>query len=217
MRQLLLSTHYRQKLNFTFDGLHAAESGCSRLQRMVDRLRERTGLSADDLERLDREAADNAKPGEARTPPADAPEHTAMQARREFLEALDDDLNIARAQAAVFELARFLNASFADQERGGAPPEEALLRDALLFFYQANQVLDTVDFTGSEADYEESAAADAIDSQERERIGALVQARQTARKSKDFAEADRIRDELAALGVVVKDTPAGPVWEKSEG
>jgi len=46
-------------------------------------------------------------------------------------------------------------------------------------------------------------------------VDALVQARQDARKNKDFAEADRLRDELSALGVVVEDTPDGPVWTRA--
>ncbi|NMC48778.1 MAG: cysteine--tRNA ligase, partial [Desulfovibrio sp.] len=45
------------------------------------------------------------------------------------------------------------------------------------------------------------------------RVEALVAERQTARANKDFARSDDIRDELAALGVEVKDTPAGPEWD----
>ena len=46
-------------------------------------------------------------------------------------------------------------------------------------------------------------------------IDALVSARTEARANKDFAEADRIRDELTARGIVVEDTPNGPVWHRS--
>ena len=46
-------------------------------------------------------------------------------------------------------------------------------------------------------------------------IDLLVAARQAARATKDFAEADRLRTELAALGIVVEDTPSGPVWRRA--
>jgi len=47
------------------------------------------------------------------------------------------------------------------------------------------------------------------------RIDALVEAREAARRAKDWAEADRIRDELTALGIVVEDTPNGPKWRRA--
>ena len=62
---------------------------------------------------------------------------------------------------------------------------------------------------GREID-KESEEAKALDPE----IDALVSARTEARASKDFAEADRIRDELTARGIVVEDTPNGPVWHR---
>jgi cysteinyl-tRNA synthetase len=46
-------------------------------------------------------------------------------------------------------------------------------------------------------------------------IDSLVAARQAARAGKDFAEADRLRSELTTRGIVVEDTPSGPVWRRS--
>jgi cysteinyl-tRNA synthetase len=46
-------------------------------------------------------------------------------------------------------------------------------------------------------------------------IDALVAARQAARAARNFAEADRLRDEIAALGIVIEDTPAGPTWRRA--
>ena len=47
------------------------------------------------------------------------------------------------------------------------------------------------------------------------RIDALVEARETARKQRDFAESDRIRDTLAAEGISIEDTPEGPRWRRA--
>ena len=58
-----------------------------------------------------------------------------------------------------------------------------------------------------------AAAAHAGDPEAQE-IQALVDARTAAKKAKNFAEADRIRDELSARGVVIVDTPAGPTWHR---
>ena len=48
-------------------------------------------------------------------------------------------------------------------------------------------------------------------------IEELVARRQSAREARDWATADALRDELSALGVVVEDTPAGPIWHRAAG
>jgi len=111
--------------------------------------------------------------------------------RRRFWSALADDLNAPQALAAVWEALKADDLSPADRW--------AFLADAdrALGFGLA-----------------EAAAPDADESGTDGRIDAQVAERQTARESKDFATADRIRDELAGEGIELVDTPTGPSWRR---
>ncbi len=117
------------------------------------------------------------------------PECTACE--EEFIKAMDDDLNISGALGAVFEFVRAVNKAL-DEGRAGA--EGA--KNALALLDRLNEV------TGlfGDADGAEEAP---------EAIIALVNQRQQARRDKDFALADEIRDRLAAEGWVIEDTPDG--------
>ena len=110
----------------------------------------------------------------------------------EFRAALDDDLNAPRACAALFELVHEGNAALDAKARGAAVARGALDR--------AMAVLDVLP-TAKTADTELEGW-----------IGARIAARDKARKSKDFKEADRIRAELAGRGVEIEDTPSGTKW-----
>jgi len=99
IRYELISTHYRQSLNFTFDGLEGAKTALKRLDEFRIRLLENAGTS---------------KPGEL--------PFWADEARTNFTTALNDDLNISEAMAVVFEL---LRAGNRDMDRGQISPEMA--------------------------------------------------------------------------------------------
>jgi cysteinyl-tRNA synthetase len=110
--------------------------------------------------------------------------------RQRFEESLDDDLNISGALGAVFEMVREVNRAIANQElsRQDAQRVEALM-----------QRFDSV--LGLLAPEEEPGDS---------RVQTLVQERQEARKRRDFARADALRDEIQQLGYAVEDTPQGP-------
>lgn len=118
------------------------------------------------------------------------------QREQQFITAMDDDLNTADGMTALFELARDLNRMSADaattkgQLEAGAKLFDALT-GVLGILYQRKQ-------------------EDAIPAEVQE----LVNARAAARKAKDFAEADRLRDAIAALGYRVKETRQGTQIEK---
>jgi cysteinyl-tRNA synthetase len=107
------------------------------------------------------------------------------------LDALSDDLNTPKA---IAELHRLHSAG-----------HWAGLRAALEFLGFSGE---RVQITRYPADGEAASAG-----KKAEAINALIEARNAARKAKDFAEADRIRDELAAMGIVLKDSPEGTTWE----
>jgi len=106
-----------------------------------------------------------------------------------FARALDDDLNISGAWGAVFEWVRDTNRKLADNTLDAAAAAAALA---------AWDRLDSVLGVGTPKGLEVPAE-----------ITALVEARQAARKAKDFKRADAIRDELKAKGWVIEDTPKG--------
>jgi cysteinyl-tRNA synthetase len=127
---------------------------------------------------------------EVREAPGEPDPARLAPARERFRDALRDDLNAPRALAVAWEVARSRELSAAE-------------RRALLAGFDAVLGLDL---------------ARALPRGERResdpRIDALVAAREDARRRRDFAEADRLRGELAAEGVAVEDTPAGPRWRR---
>ena len=116
-----------------------------------------------------------------------------------FTAALEDDLNFPRAIAELFQVAKAAR-------RAEAPEERAAYKAALL---NAGGVLGLCQ-QNPEAWFERPV----IENQDHAKIQGLVDARRTARSARDFAAADRIRDELSALGVVVEDRADGPVWRQ---
>jgi len=167
VRALLLAVHYRSPLNFTFDGLAAAGRSVERIQGFYRRL-----------------DSGPAGPGAGAAGRLEA-------AGKEFRAALDDDLNISAALAAVHNLVSALNP---DLEAGRLSAEErTAVRRGLEDFDRVLALLPGDSGPGlTEAE------------------SALVAERQAARGRRDFARADQLRDELLRLGIVIEDTPAGP-------
>jgi cysteinyl-tRNA synthetase len=178
LRYLLLSSHYRKQLNFTWTGMDQAEET---IRRIVDF-----------LARLDT-VTDG---GSANSKIAAAVE----QARTAFRGALASDINTAAALAAVFDLVRDVNASIDAREVSVA--DAALVKRAIAEF---DQVLGVVALRQAE---------DARPPVPIEEIERSIEARNAARKRRDFTEADRIRSELAGRGILLEDNPGGTRWKK---
>lgn len=118
--------------------------------------------------------------------------------RRQFEAAMDDDLNTADALAAVYELVRDLNTHVA----GGVHSRRLCERASALF----DTLCGILGLVYNRA--EEKSLDDEIE--------ALIEQRNAARKAKNWAEADRIRDELKARNIVLEDTPQGVKWKYAE-
>lgn len=114
--------------------------------------------------------------------------------REQFIETMDDDLNTADGISAVFELVKDINVNVIDSKSA------ELIKYAIDLFDELTNVLGLV--------YNRDTGS--LD----EEVEKLIEARQNARKEKNWAEADRIRDELKAQGIVLEDTPQGVKWHR---
>ena len=112
-------------------------------------------------------------------------------------EAMDNDLNVPKALGRLFAFVRQVNRLLG---RGELDGDQA--RQVLDFMRQINAVLDVMDFPSNEADEPDA------------QVAKLIEAREKARRAKDFHAADTMRKELELLGVCVADGPQGTVWKK---
>ena len=177
VRYLLLSAHYRKQLNFTWASLGQAEEALRRLTDFLVRLGAvaREGASDDIAARVG-------------------------QARRDFADAMQDDLNTAAALGVVFELVRSLHSAIdAGQLGAGDVPG---IRQA---FDEFDRVLGVFSLRLAEDDQPPVPV---------EEIERLIEDRQGARRRREFAAADRIRDDLAARGVLLEDGTGGTRWKR---
>jgi cysteinyl-tRNA synthetase len=172
LRYFLISTHYRRTLNFTFEALEQSAAG---LQRIKDFLFE-----------LDKGVFPAGSTDEAET--------LAAEAERRFSEGLSDDLNIAVALTAVFELIRKANTLIKDGRLRSADAKRLAS-----FVYRLDDVLGVLP-ARTEIDLDAA-------------IQAKIDEREKARRARDYRRADEIRGELLKSGVVLEDTKDGVRWK----
>jgi len=193
IRYFLLSTHYRSPIDFSAEGLDAAQARVAYVYETLRRARERI---------------DDAQPRGGEIFHREAVE--AIWPR--FREAMEDDFNTAAALAAVGEAFPLINELV---DRKGKQDRETI-RETLARLLEevgrAGQVLgvfmqDPIDWLGRHR--ERLCRQRGIDPGE---VEAKIAARARARAEKNWAEADRIRDELSAMGVEIMDSPGGTIW-----
>jgi cysteinyl-tRNA synthetase len=175
IRYLMLSAHYRQQLNFTFQGLEAAKNTLDRLENFARRLLDADGSGSDQDLRL-----------------------LADQFQRSFGEAMDDDLNINVALTALFDFLRAVNV-YLDENK--VSKQEAKRTHTLIM--KLDKVLGVIGRTG---------ASETLSKEAEE----LIHKREEARRARDWKAADKIRQQLKSMGIIIEDTPQGVKWHKEE-
>lgn len=176
IRFLMISSQYRSPINYSTDIIEQCKASLARLYNCRD------GLDF---------ALEKAGDG------AVSDELLAMfdKRRRQFIDAMSDDLNTADAIAALFELVRDINTNVIAANANKGSVEEAI------------KVFDELaDVLGLVYDRKKESIDDEIE--------ALIEQRTQARKDRNWAEADRIRDELKAKGIVLEDTAQGVKWHR---
>jgi cysteinyl-tRNA synthetase len=177
IRYLLLSSHYRKQLNFTWESLHGAEKALQRLMALLARL-------------------DAVKSGVAHAEIA----ATVTATREAFAKALRDDLNTAGALGAIFELVTMLNSAI---DSGALAQDDVPVVRAA--FDEFDRVLGILSVRRAE---EEQPPVPA------EEIEQRIEERHAAKRRRDFAAADAIRNDLDARGIVLEDDAGGTRWKR---
>jgi cysteinyl-tRNA synthetase len=197
IRFLLASVPYRKQLNFTMAGLEQGAKSVERLRTFDARLR-MTQLPA------------------GTNPVA---QEAAARAKQEMRAGMDDDLNTARASAAIFDMVREANtlADRGDLREGDKAP----LLEALQQFDEIFAVIKDDDAEKVKAAMEWARAAGILKGSEAHteglsdaEVNRLIEDRNAAKRARDFARSDAIRKQLADVGIVVEDTKDGIRWKR---
>jgi cysteinyl-tRNA synthetase len=200
IRLSLISVPYRHQYNFTFDGLVEATTAIERLRTFHQRLTQGSFAQGENP----------------------ALQEAARKAQAEYLAALSNDLNTAEARAPIFDLLRASNTAM-DQGQLLAGDRDAIL--AVLASFDA--VFDVIEDRDAEptrraVEWAEKAGRMADVAPELlarqgltdESVDALVAERTLAKRQRNFARADQIRNELAEKGIVIEDSKDGVRWKR---
>lgn len=172
IRYLLISTHYRQKMNFTFKGLEAATNTVYNLRDFMDKITE-----------IEFNAEWNKELHEK-----------AIKTRKDFEDFLDDDLDMPKAMAAIFNLVKETNNAI-----DGKSASKENLKEIHSLVMDLDRILGVIKHDKGELD---------------PALSKLIDEREDARRNKDWARADEIRLKLLEKDIIVEDTPSGTRWRR---
>lgn len=173
LRFLLLSTHYRKMLNFTFEALDQAYSSLKRIKDFLYEL-EHHPFSEGENRTVDR---------------------IIGKTKKNFISALCDDLNISAALRALFDMIREVN---------------TLISKGKIFNTDAGKLRDLIHSLDTILAVLQEEKKEALPGE----ITKKIEEREKARNDKNFELADRIRDELLEIGIILEDTKDGVRWKR---
>ena len=191
LRFFIVSTHYRSPLDFSDARLTEAQKSLARLRQAQETLGELSemmsaGPTADSLALRDK----------------------VKELREAFMEAMRDDFNTALAISHMFALAKEINIYHKAVVDAGIKPDGKLVALLNAVLAEMCSIIGVLEKTAAPAEEE------AGDSKEAELVEMLIAMRQDARKNKNYALADELRNKLSEIGIVLQDTPQGVKWSK---
>ncbi|MBF0359234.1 MAG: cysteine--tRNA ligase [Magnetococcales bacterium] len=202
LRVFILNNHYRSPLDFSFGLLNGARGGLDRLYNALDGAAKYLGSLPDVTSVTPESEVGNPLHGDV----------------EKFFKSMDDDFNTPQAVAVLFELAKKLNKILLAAE---SSDKKAAVLDHVRVMRGLGVVVGLAQATPTEhfqfkpevnLDVEDSGSGAGISD---EQIDLLIENRTKARADKNFAESDRIRDELVANGITVLDSKEGTTWRRN--
>lgn len=179
IRFWLLTTNYRQPINFTKEIINQANSSLQRLTNAYFRLEDLKKNQAEKTQTSNQDLISELD-----------------SFKNKFIEVMDDDLNTADAITVLFDMAKFINTKIDENS------DKDLVNKTFDLY---KSLFDTLGLLAKKKEADVDVA----------KIEELIGKRSEAKKAKDFATADAIRDELTAMGITIKDTREGVKWEIS--
>lgn len=179
IRFWLLTTNYRQPINFTKEIINQANSSLQRLTNAYFRLEDLKKSQAEKSQTINQDLI-----------------RELDSFKNKFIEVMDDDLNTADAITVLFDIAKFINTKIDENS------DKDLVNKTFDLY---KSLFDTLGLLAKKKEANVDVA----------KIEELIGKRSEAKKAKDFATADAIRDELSHMGITIKDTREGVKWEIS--
>jgi cysteinyl-tRNA synthetase len=205
IRFFLLATHYRSPIDYSEQRLREVDSGLATFYRFFERYQRVTGKSFYELSPQSTRKSGDATPGEGELAAA-----TKLH-REKFLKSMDDDFNTGAAIAELFDLVRTLN-RFVDTQRledaSAASTDSAALREFTSGAEVLRELCLTLGLFRRPAEQPKGGNDELVG----KLMNLLIEVRADARKSKNFAAADKIRKSLAEIGIALEDRADGTQW-----
>lgn len=188
LRFFILSTHYRSPLDFSDQRLSESERGLTRLKTAKENLTELAKIISvgPDKESL-------------------ATKTIVLKIREDFLEAMRDDFNTALAISYMFALAKEINVYHQAVITGKKQPDGKLVDTMQGLLAEMSGIIGVL---------EKNELVETKVSSDDEKIEKIIAQRQEARKNKEYAKADELRNQLTEMGIVLEDTPQGVRWHR---
>ncbi|MBN2064557.1 MAG: cysteine--tRNA ligase [Sedimentisphaerales bacterium] len=205
VRFFLLSTHYRRPIDFSAEALDAVQKGMMNLLRTIERVGRITKTDifklGCDLSLLESKAQDRDR----------EMVKEAGQAQLKYLEALDDDFNTAGALAVLFQYSTMLNRYIDHNQLEGSCDDNARIVLAQLgaMITSLGRVIGVLTGPLNSAANDNNGLVDQL-------MQIFIELRAQARKDKNWALADAIRDKLKAVAISIEDRPEGAVWQQTK-
>lgn len=193
LRYFIVATHYRSPLDFSDARLDEATRSLERLTTARDNIASLIGKDG----------------GAAGDPAAKLLAQVAADAKAGFYAAMDDDFNTALALGSMFALAKEINVYYSMVTSGKTQADAQTVEAARAAYEDMADILGIFDMADSAANGGDK-TSELVDGL----MEVIIGVRQDARQSKNWVVADKIRDELAKLGIALEDSPAGVRWKK---